>query len=127
MKGPLTDKAFAFAVRIVRLYKYSYGQATGATLFRQLLRSGTSVGANLAEASDAQSDADFISKLSISLKEARESQYWLRLLHAAGELEASAFESLHHDCEEVLRLLTSTILTKKKNIKAQASAPTRNQ
>ncbi len=117
------DKAFALAVRVVRLYKHNHRQATGSTLFRQLLRSGTSISANLAEASDAQSDADFISKLSIAQKEARETEYWLRLLNAAEELDDHAFQSLNHDCDEVLRLLTSTLLTTKKRVQLRKFPP----
>ena len=84
-------------------------------LSKQLLRSGTSVGANVAEAQQAQSKADFISKLSISLKENTETKYWLRLLNATGYLSQREFQSVLSDCLELEKLLTSIINTAKKN------------
>ena len=83
------------------------------TLSKQLLRSGTSIGANIAEAQQAQSRADFISKLSIALKEACETDYWLRLLNAADMLSDTEFSSLVNDCREIEKMLTAIIKTSK--------------
>ncbi|MDE1191126.1 MAG: four helix bundle protein [Arachidicoccus sp.] len=84
-------------------------------LSKQLLRSGTSIGANIREAEQAQSKIDFIHKLSIALKEANETEYWLELLNQSGYLEQKLFESLYIDCKEMLKLLTSIIKTSKQN------------
>ena len=106
-------KSKAFALRIVRLYQHLTQEKREFVLSKQLLRSGTSVGANIREAGYGQSRADFISKLSISLKEAAETEYWLELLHESGYLNDSEFSSIHRDCVELLKLLTSIINTAK--------------
>lgn len=109
-------KSYAFALRIVKAYQHLIRQQPeAAPLLKQLLRCGTSIGANVAESADAQSTADFISKRSIARKEARETAYWLHLLHDAGYLDQPAFASLHDDCEALLRLLTSSLLTLQKS------------
>lgn len=82
MENIIEKKSFDFAIRIVKLYKFLCNEKNEFVLSKQLLRSGTSIGANVAEAQQAQSKADFISKISIALKEATESKYWLRLLNA---------------------------------------------
>ena len=94
-------KSFQFAVRLVKLCKYLRGSKKEYVLSKQILRSGTSIGANIAEAQQAQSRADFISKLSIALKEAGETNYWLRLLFATDYLVESEYLSLHSDCREL--------------------------
>lgn len=108
----LAEKTYAFALRIVKLHQHlRQQQDVERALLLQLLRCGTSVGANVEEAGFAQSRADFVSKLSIARKEARETDYWLRLLHDADYLDAAGFASLRQDLDEILRLLTSSIKT----------------
>ena len=101
------EKSFEFSVRIVNLYKHLTTTKQEYVLSKQLLRSGTSIGANICEAEQAQSTLDFLSKMSISLKEACESDYWLRLLHRTGFLNDSEFSSIIEDCRELTKLLTS--------------------
>jgi four helix bundle protein len=113
--NPLSDKSFAFAVRIVKLYKYLCDEKKEFVLSKQLLRSGTSIGANISESQDAQSSNDFISKLSISLKEARESKYWIDLLKETEYLSVLETNSILSDLEEIIKLLVSIIKTTKMN------------
>ena len=111
------EKSFAFAVKIVKTAKEVREIHKEYDLTRQLVRSGTSVGANVSEAQKAQSTKDFISKLSIASKEAEESRYWIRLLVATGYLEESAGKTLLRDAEELIRILTSSVKTaQKKNL-----------
>ena len=110
----LNQKSFNFSVRIVKLYKYLIRKDKSfEPLYKQLLRSGTSIGANVSEAQSAATKKDFIYKLSISLKEARESHYWLKLLNETEIINKQEFESLNKDCDELERLLTSSIKTAK--------------
>jgi four helix bundle protein len=111
----LRDKSFSFAIRIVKCYQYLQTDKKEYVLSKQLLRCGTSIGANIRESEQAQSRIDFIHKLSISLKEANETAYWLELLNQSGYLEATLFESIYADCKELLKLLTSIIKTSKQN------------
>ena len=108
------EKSFEFSVRIVNLYKHLTTTKQEYVLSKQLLRSGTSIGANICEAEQAQSTLDFLSKMSISLKEACESDYWIRLLHRTGFLNDSEFSSIIEDCRELTKLLTSIIRSLKK-------------
>ena len=110
----IKDKSFDFALRVVKLYKYSATDKKEYVLGKQLLRSGTSVGAMVREAEQAESKADFIHKLSIALKEANESEYWLELLHQSDYIDDKGFQSISSDLKEILRLLTSIIKTAKK-------------
>ena len=112
----LLDKSFIFAVRIVKLYKYLCSKKKEYVLSKQLLRSGTSIGANINEAQDAQSKNDFISKLSISLKEARETKYWIELLRETDYLTDKEANNILEDLIEVIKLLVSIIKTTKENI-----------
>ena len=109
----LLTKSKAFALRVVRLYKYLRGRKE-SVIAKQMLRSGTSIGANIAESRYAQSKTDFVSKLQIALKEAAETEYWLELLRD-GELvdPSSAFDTLLADCTELIKLLTSSVKTAK--------------
>ena len=100
-------KSFAFSVRIVNLNKYLVDQRREYVMSRQICKSGTSIGANVAEAQRAQSTADFVAKLKIALKEANETQYWLQLLYETDYLTEKAFMSLHRDLLEILRILTA--------------------
>ena len=105
------DKSFAFAVRIVNMYKYLTEQKKEYVLSKQLLRCGTSIGANATEAQRAQSKPDFKSKMSIALKEAYEVDYWLRLLYATEYLEDNAYKSMRDDNEELISLLIAICKT----------------
>ena len=103
------DKSFAFALRSIKCYEYLKSNKKEFVLSRQMLRCGTSIGANVRESEQAESRADFIHKLSISLKEANETAYWLELLEQSGYLEKEHYDSIHLDCIELLKLLTSII------------------
>lgn len=114
----LLDKSFAFALRIVRLRKYLISDAPHKEydISKQLLRSGTSIGANAEEAQGAQSTTDFIAKLSIAYKEARESRYWVRLLEGAGYLDSAMGSSLLTDIDELCKILSRILLTSKSRL-----------
>lgn len=109
----IKDKSFAFAVDIVNLYKNLAYQKKEYVMSRQLLKSGTSVGANVREAEFAQSKPDFTNKMSISLKEANETDYWIDLLHATDFLDLEEFEKYKPKSQEMLRLLVSIVKTSK--------------
>ena len=111
----LVDKSFQFAIRIVNLYQYLCKDKKEFILSKQLLRSGTSVGANINESQDAQSKNDFISKLSISLKEARETKYWIELLRETDYLTIKEANDILEDSVELIKLLVSIIKTTKAN------------
>ena len=113
MDKAVQEKSFHFAVRIVNLCKFLQNEKKEYILYKQLFRCGTSIGANVAEAQQAQSRADFVSKLNIALKEAYETDYWLRLLHETNYLTESAFQSVISDCRELEKLLISIIKTAK--------------
>ena len=102
-------KSKSFALRIIRLYKYLCDERKEFVLSKQVLRSGTSIGANAKEASLAQSKKDFEAKLSIALKEAGETEYWLELLHESDYIEEKSFESINADNKEIIRILTSIL------------------
>jgi|LGOV01.1.fsa_nt_gb four helix bundle protein len=101
------EKSYALALRMVKLYGYLTEEKREFVLSKQILRSGTSIGANMEEAVGAQSEKDFLSKISIGYKEARETKYWLRLLNDSGYLEEEQAQSLFMDIEEMLKLLGS--------------------
>ncbi len=111
--GSIHDKSFKFAVRVVKLSGYLAGEKREFVLSKQLLRSGTAIGALVRESRHAESTSDFIHKLSIALKEANETEYWLMLLHKSEYLTTSQFESIHSDIDELLRLLIRIIKTTK--------------
>ena len=114
MKNNIIEfKSFEFAVRIVNLYKYLCEIKKEPVLSKQLLRSGTSVGANVAEAQQAQSKADFISKISIALKETTETKYWLRLMNATDYLSDIEIKTILADCVEIEKILTSILKSSK--------------
>ncbi len=115
-KNILRDKSFQFAVRVYRLYQYIVEEKKEYILSKQLLRSGTSIGANIREAYNASSKPDFIHKLSIAQKEADETLYWLELLLEVALLNKHEFDSIYPDGVEVLKMIRSSILTTKKNI-----------
>ena len=105
MKNQIEHQSFEFAVRTVNLYKYLTSSHQEFDLFRQFLRSGTSIGANVSEAQKAQSYADFSSKMYIALKEANETQYWLRLFHRIGYLSDTEYSSIKADIDSIISLL----------------------
>ena len=112
--NPIVTKSFAFAVRIVKFYKLYIGKDRSLEpLYKQLLSCGTSIGANVSEAQSAFTKKDFIHKMSISLKETRETEYWLKLLKETDSINEKEFNSLIKDCEEILKLLTSIIKSSK--------------
>ncbi len=111
----LIEKSYAFALRTVKLYKYLVEEKREFVLSKQVLKSGTSIGANAEEAEGAQSKKDFIAKISISYKEARETHYWLRLLRDSHYLEANLATSMLNDCETLKKILSSILISSKKN------------
>ena len=113
MSNVVEEKSFQFAIRIVRLYRYLRSEKKEFVMAKQLLRSGTSIGANVAEAQQAQSRADFLSKSNIALKEAAEAEYWLRLLHATDYLSDYEFTSVYDDCVQVKKMLVAIVKTSK--------------
>ena len=115
-KDALKDKSFAFAIRIVRLSQFMHDKHKEYVLSRQILKSGTSIGALVREAKYAQSTLDFINKLSIALKEANETYYWLSLLHDTDYIEDKLFNSLLQDCDELISLLVSSVKTSKNKL-----------
>lgn len=115
--NPVRDKSLAFAIRVVRLHQFLSGEKKEYVISKQLLRSGTSIGANVKEATQAESKPDFIHKMAIALKEASETEYWLEILKETGYLEKKAFDSIQNDCDELVGLLTTIIKTAKRNLK----------
>ncbi|MFN6946903.1 MAG: four helix bundle protein [Cytophagaceae bacterium] len=113
-KSILKEKSFLFALRVVKLYKLLCEEKREFVMSKQLLRSGTSVGANIREAQNAESKADFIHKLAISQKECDETLYWLELLFHSDYLTEIEFNSLNNHATELLKMLRSAILTTKK-------------
>ena len=113
-KSIIKDKSFAFAVRIVRLYKHLCENKKEYVLSKQLLRSGTAVGALVREAQNAESKADFIHKLGIAQKECDETNYWLELLKETDYLTDKEFESINSEATELLKMIRSAIITSKK-------------
>jgi len=107
------DKSYAFALRIINLYKYLISEKKEFVLSKQLLRSGTAIGALIKESEHAQSKADFINKMNIALKEANETTYWLQLLKDSDYINEKEFESIFPDSEELLKLLVSIVKTTK--------------
>ena len=117
-EGPLRTKSKAFAVKIVRLVQVLSGERKEFVLSRQLLKSGTSIGATLHEALGAQSTSDFVSKLSIALKEAYETRYWLELLRDTGYIALSDHDLLRTEVDALISMLNKSILTNKSKLSA---------
>lgn len=107
------DKSYEFAKRIIRLYQHLSDEKKEFVLSKQVLRSGTSIGANIEESLGGSSRRDFKAKMNIAYKEARETKYWLRLLKDTGYIEEAAFQSVFNDCEELLKLLYTIIQSSK--------------
>lgn len=113
----IADKSKGFALRIIKLYRYLKDEKREYILSKQLLRSGTSIGANVKEALRGQSKKDFLSKMNIALKEVSESEYWLELLHESGYMNKEQFDSIYCDCQEIIKLLTSIVKTTNESLK----------
>lgn len=118
-KGPIYEKSFSFALRVVTLIKQIQAEKKEYVLSRQVLRSGTAIGANVREAEHAESKADFVHKLSIALKEANETLYWLELLHESEYIDYQNFGPLKANTEELIRLLVRIIKTSKSHRRYQ--------
>ena len=112
----IRNKSYAFAIRIVNAYKFLTDTRKEFVLSKQLLRSGTAIGALVAEAHHAQSSADFLNKMNIALKEANETSYWLSLLMDTGYLEQQVYDSISMDCSELIALLVSIVKTLKQSL-----------
>jgi four helix bundle protein len=112
-KSPLRDKSYAFAIKIVKLSQSLVSEKKEYVLSKQVLRSGTAIGALIRESEFAASKADFINKLTVSLKEANETEYWLMLLHDTCYLEKDEFLKLKAECKELIAMLVASIKTSK--------------
>ncbi|MDD3544675.1 MAG: four helix bundle protein [Kiritimatiellae bacterium] len=110
-ESPTKTKSYAFSIRIVKLFQWLCTQKNERVLSKQLLRCGTSIGANVHETGGAYSEKEFIVKLQIAYKEALETHFWIRLLHDTEYIDAATHESLLQDCDELLRLLSSSLKT----------------
>lgn len=117
----IVDKSKSFALRIIKLYMFLKGEKKEYVLSKQLLRSGTSVGANVKEAIRGQSKKDFLHKMNIALKEISETEYWLELLHEAQFLDKKQFDSIYSDCKELIKLLTSIVKTTNASIQGNCA------
>ena len=115
LDNPIEKRAYQFALRIVNAYKYLTRQQSEFVLSKQMLRSGTSIGAMMREAKFAQSRADFVSKTSIALKEANETLYWIELLYDSEYIDSKTFESIHNEANEITSILASIVKTTKEN------------
>ncbi len=109
----IVEKSKNFALRIIKLYKYLISEKREYVISKQLLRCGTSIGANVKEAIRGQSKADFYSKMNIALKEASETEYWLELIYESQYIEEKHFKSIYYDCQEILKILMA--ITKNQN------------
>ena len=117
MRSDIEKKSFLFSVRIIKMSRCLQEEKKEYILTKQLIRSGTSIGANVVESQQTQSRADFVSNLSIALKEAVETNYWIRLLHASGYITEAEYLSIVADCRELEKMLTSIIKTSRTTIK----------
>jgi four helix bundle protein len=113
----VADKSYSFAIRIINLYKFLATNKNEYVLSKQVLRSGTSIGANSEEAIGGQSERDFVTKLSIAYKEARETHYWIRLLKDTGLISEQESASLLLDCEELIKIIGKILSTMRKKLK----------
>ena len=116
MDNLIDNKTKGFAIRIIKFTRFLQEEKKEYILSKQILRSGTSIGANTRERKNAQSKADFINKFSIALKEADETQYWLELLYGSDVIDAEIFDSLNNDLKEIIAIITASIKTVKKDL-----------
>lgn len=117
MENIVAVKSYAFAIRIVKLYKHLSQEKKEFVLSKQMLRSGTSIGALIKEAEHAQSKADFLNKMNVALKEANETEYWLMLMKDTEYLNETEFQSIKSECSEILKLLISIVKSTKTSLK----------
>lgn len=117
MENIVAVKSYAFAIRVVKLYKHLSQEKKEFVLSKQMLRSGTAIGALIKEAEHAQSKADFLNKMNVALKEANETEYWLRLMKDTEYLNETEFQSIKNDCSELLKLLISIVKSTKTSLK----------
>ena len=116
MSNVVEPKSYTFALRCIELYKFLTSEKREFILSKQTLRSGTAIGALIKEAEQAQSKADFLNKMNVALKEANETEYWLMLLKDSQYLSEREFDSIHEDCDELIRLLVSIVKTTKSKL-----------
>ena len=116
MQNIIVEKSKDFAIRIVKLYKYLNENKNEYVLSRQLLKSGTSIGANVKEAIRGQTKPDFYAKMNIALKEASETEYWLEILKETDYIDEVLFKSIYSDCQEILKILMSISKTQNRNV-----------
>ncbi len=116
MENGVGAKSYAFAIKIIKTYKFLSENKKEFVLSKQLLRSGTAIGALIKEAEHAQSKADFLNKMNIALKKANETEYWLMLLRDSEYLEEKMHNEINADCTELLRMLISIVKTTKENL-----------
>lgn len=112
----VADKSIAFAIRMIKAYQFLCKEQHEYIISKQMVRSGTSIGANVCEAEHAESKADFVHKMSIALKEANETNYWLLLLNKSEYINSNEYDSIHIECDELIRLLATIVKTTKKSI-----------
>jgi four helix bundle protein len=117
MENVIANKSYAFALRMIRLYQFLSEQKKEYVLSKQLLRSGTAIGAMVKESEHAQSKADFLNKMNVALTEANETEYWLMLLKDTQYINENEFDSINADCTEILRLLISIVKSTKTSLK----------
>jgi four helix bundle protein len=117
MENVIANNSYAFALRMIRLYQFLSEQKKEYVLSKQLLRSGTAIGAMVKESEHAQSKADFLNKMNVALKEANETEYWLMLLKDTQYINENEFDSINADCTEILRLLISIVKSTKTSLK----------
>lgn len=122
----LSDKSFQFAIRVIKLYRYLCVEKNEYVLSKQLERSGTAIGALISEGCYAESKSDFVDKYGIAQKECNETMYWLRLLYATEFINQKEFDSMIFDATELMKLITSSIITAKKSIGNKRKPPTIN-
>ncbi len=113
----LVDKSKTFALRIIKLYRYLTTEKNEYLISKQLFRSGTSIGANIREGTRAQSDADFYTKITVALKEADESAYWLELLYESGIISKEQYDSIYSDCDELIKIMVAITKKQKQKLK----------
>ena len=111
----IVTKSKAFALRIIKLNQFLFSEKSITDLRKQILRSGTSIGANVKEAIRGQSKADFYAKINIALKEASETEYWLELLFESGYISQESFDSIYSDCQEIIKILMAISKTQNSN------------
>ena len=112
----IVDKSKCFAIRIIRLYQHLKKEQNEFVISKQLLKSGTSIGANVKEGIRVQSSKDFRSKMNIALKEASETEYWLELLYETEFIDQKQYDSIQNDCVELIKILTSILVTSQNNL-----------